>query len=51
MITWIKNNEENNLLIEYELRNKLEHRRDNFKKPSDKLNIIPIKKRDITLNI
>ena len=51
MIAWIKNNEENNLLIEYELRNKFECKKDYSKTPEEKLNIIPIKKREIEKQI
>tara|TARA_B100001057_G_scaffold501215_1_gene622087 strand:- start:3636 stop:5171 length:1536 start_codon:yes stop_codon:yes gene_type:complete len=47
LINWIKENEKNNLLIEYELRDKFEKKNYSNKTIEDKLNIFPIKNREI----
>lgn len=51
LIKWIKENESENLLIEYEIRDKFEKRKYETKTIEDKLNIMPIKKRDIEKEI
>ena len=47
LINWIKESEKNNLLIEYEIRDRFEKKNYKNNTIEDKLNIMPIKKRDI----